>query len=116
MFRSKSTAERIFSLIKLFVSLLTPLTQHLLILLADSQARTAVISKVDHIIVVSLVQFFDIDLGTDQNRFFGRVTTTGVWIEGANKLQLSSRALLHRYQSAWKDAAACAAVSQLNDR
>ena len=46
------------------------LRQHLLILRAHAQPRTTVVGKVDHVFVVVLVKFLDVDLGTDQDRLF----------------------------------------------
>ena len=64
------------------------LTQHLLVLSADAQTRTAVIAKVDYVFVVILVQLLDVYLRRNQNRLFGRVASAGIWIQAANELQL----------------------------
>ena len=44
-------------------------------------------------VIVVLFQLFDIDLRSDQDRLFRRVTPTGERIEGANELQFSREAL-----------------------
>src|SRR5262245_12118896 len=64
------------------------LAEHLLILLADSQSRTTIVGEVDHVLVVAFIEFFDVDLGTNEDWFFRRVTATRIRIESTNKLQL----------------------------
>src|SRR5205085_3720764 len=64
------------------------LAEHLLVLLTHAQSRAAIISEVDDVILIVFIELFDVDLGTDQNRLFRRITTSWIWIERANKLQL----------------------------
>ncbi len=46
------------------------LREHLLILLAHAQSRTTIVSKVNNVFVVVLIELLDVDLRTDQNRLF----------------------------------------------
>src|SRR3982751_503746 len=65
------------------------LTQHLLILLTDPQTRTTIVSKIDNVLVGVFVELLNVNFRTDQNRFFGRISTPGIWIECLNKLKFT---------------------------
>ena len=55
-----------------------------MITMADSEPRASIVRKINYVVIV---KFFDVNLRSNQNRFFGRVSTARIRIESTYNFQ-----------------------------